>query len=212
MEHRLWFDDAFKSTITIAFPLLKKCGLKGIVAVITGRVGQTSLLQLPERKLRMRFPLMNVEDLKVLVHNGWQMASHSVNHEGFDKLTLKGSERELTESKQWIINNLGVTPEWFVAPQHHIRPEQKVLALKHYKFVRAIPPLETDIIWHWILDDLGFMWKLRNRVITDKGCIQKYSDLRCIHKTWLDLYLDARKTGKLTKNGKRPEKDAKLKT
>lgn len=144
----IWFDDGYRSVFRIARPIMEECGLKGIVSVITGKVGKV------HRFVATDYPLMTVEELRILVREGWEIASHSVTHpqpnpDGyhFGHLTLRQTGYELTESKRWIMDNLGVTPTRFALPfvspntgpdlsYPHISPDQKRLIMRHYTYLR----------------------------------------------------------------------------
>jgi len=147
----MWFDDGLRSTYNVAYPVMKRHGLKGIVAVITGRVGKTyEPVKLPPR------PCLTVEQLKTLIGEGWEIASHTVTHPfRFDELTLDQTYFELEESKNWIIKNLGVNPTKFVVPRHLIREDQRELAMEFYSYIRPLPignDLYPDghLVFHWV--------------------------------------------------------------
>lgn len=142
----LWFDDGVKSTFTVAYPVMKKYGLTGIVSVITSVVGK----ELYAPRLRRSYPTMSVEELKILINDGWEIASHSVTHRmGWHKLSLQETEVELRDSKKWIIENVGVTPTKFVPPRHLIRDDQRVLAKKYYSYIRP-PSMGSSSLFHWL--------------------------------------------------------------
>jgi len=141
----IWFDDGYESTFLDAYPVMEKMGLTGIVALVTGVVGKFTNLG---RKRPTHF--MTEEQLKTLVDAGWEIASHSVTHPfRFDELSIEQTNWELSESKRWITENLGVKPEKFVAPRHLIRDDQVELVMKHYDYMR---PLRKGIIFHEVKD------------------------------------------------------------
>ena len=111
---------------------MRKLRLKGIVGVITGKIGKTHFFRTQE------WPLMNVDELKILINEGWEIASHSVTHPtSLDKLPPNKFEFELTESKKWLEKTLGVDVIKFVVPHERcLTSNQLETALQHYKFVR----------------------------------------------------------------------------
>jgi len=121
----LWFDDGYVEDYTIIYPLLKKYKVTGVLAIVTSRVGKRGFL--------------NIEQLKLMMSEGWQIASHSVTHRNFKKLTLEEADWELQTSKRWIQENLGVTPRMFMPPYslRAMTPPQKQRALSHYPFICA---------------------------------------------------------------------------
>lgn len=134
MSKDLWFDDGYVEDFTIVRGLLKKHGRVGILAIITGKIGDKGYL--------------SIKQIKTMMSEGWKIASHSVTHRNFRELNLKEVEWELKTSKDWIKRNLGVEPIDFVAPYNSIardQKEQKELALKYYTFVYG---KRRDIIFH----------------------------------------------------------------
>lgn len=134
----IWFDDGLEDIFLHAYPLMRKYGKKGCIAIITGKVGKHHTVAGTRRRC------MTLEQLKILRDEGWIIASHSVTHpqpdlngKTFFDLTLEETEFEARESKRWIEENLGITPTIFVVPQHKIREEQKETILKHYKEIRS---------------------------------------------------------------------------
>jgi len=137
----IWFDDGYESTFLVAYPMMKEVGLTGIVAVVTGIVGKLTGLG---RRSPTQF--MTKEQLSMLVDDGWEIASHSVTHPfRFAELSFEQIHWELSESKRWITENLGVKPEKFAVPRHRIRKEQVELVMKYYNYMR---PLRKGTIFH----------------------------------------------------------------
>lgn len=137
----IWFDDGYESTFLVAYPLMEKMGVTGIVALVTGIVGKFTDLG---RRKSTQF--MTEEQLMMLVDAGWEIASHSVTHPlRFDELSIDQTHWELCVSKTWITENLGIQPEKFVVPRHLIRNNQIDLVMKYYNYMR---PLRTGIIFH----------------------------------------------------------------
>jgi peptidoglycan/xylan/chitin deacetylase (PgdA/CDA1 family) len=120
---KLWFDDGYVEDYTIIFPLLKRYNIVGTLAIVTGRVGKRGFL--------------NVDQLKIMMNEGWKIASHSVTHRNFKRLSLEEVDSELRRSKEWIQNNLGVTPIMFVPPYglKGITEAQKQQILQYYPFI-----------------------------------------------------------------------------
>lgn len=127
----IWFDDGYLSTYKVAFPVLRELKMKGVVAVITDRVGKTV-----EGK-----KYMNVDQLKTLVRYGWVMASHSVHHDYGDK-QFKDLDRNRTDweariSRKWIVHHLNVVPYIFVVPHNYITHRQAKILKRYYSFART---------------------------------------------------------------------------
>jgi len=144
---QLWFDDGYESTFLVAYPVMKKMDLTGIVGVVTDVVGKFTRLG---RRSPTRF--MTKEQLSTLIDDGWEIASHSVTHPfRFDLLTTEETVYELEESKRWIEEKMGVVPSKFVVPRHLIREEQMKLVMKYYSYIRPLGnPIKGQNIFHWI--------------------------------------------------------------
>lgn len=98
----LWFDDAWYSQYSIAFPILDKMGVLGTLAVPTSLVGGESYMTWPQ--------------IKRLSYKGWEIASHSVNHIcDLEKLDTKTVESELGDSLS-TLEEKGLSIENFVTP------------------------------------------------------------------------------------------------
>lgn len=152
MEFNIWFDDGDLSIYEIGFPMLKRHGMTATVAIVTGYVGKNYPLY-----RRQPCPFVNIEQLKELIEEGWEIASHSVTHRSFLDLSPDETLAELVDSKKWIKENLGVTPRKFAFPMDLATPEQIELARDHYEYVRPIPPRGIDAIFHRFILEKGFL-------------------------------------------------------
>lgn len=127
------FDDALMNTYKVAFPIMEKHGLKGILFVPT-------IVFIKDARIRSdKAPHMNLEQAKELYEAGWEIGSHSYSHPRFDKLSLFKAEIELDKSKTHL-EEWGFEPTSFAFPYGHgYYSEQQVkLAFKYYKSVRTV--------------------------------------------------------------------------
>lgn len=145
MKFDIWFDDGDLSIWEMGLPILKRFGLKATVAIITGYVGRNYDLHRVQP-----CPFMDVHHLEEFLDEGWEIASHGVSHRHFTTLTDEEVVTELLDSKEWIIENLGVEPKKFAFPNDLATPEQIELAKEHYEYVRPIPPDDIHAIIHRI--------------------------------------------------------------
>ncbi|KKN39377.1 hypothetical protein LCGC14_0744110 [marine sediment metagenome] len=134
--------------------MLKRFGLKATVAIVTGYVGKNYPLYRVQP-----CPFMGIPHLEELIEEGWEIASHSVTHRHFLKagaeLIKEEVLKELLDSKQWIIDNLGVEPTKFAFPADMATSWQIELANEHYDYVRPIPSRADAIIHRIKLNDKG---------------------------------------------------------
>ena len=62
----LWFDDAWYSQYSVAFPIMEEYGMKGALAVPSGLINYDEYMSWPQ--------------VQRMQHKGWEITSHSVNH------------------------------------------------------------------------------------------------------------------------------------
>ena len=144
----IWFDDGLLSTCTVALPILKERNMTGVAAVVTSIVGKGFY----SKNWNLTRLCMNKDQLRELLDEGWELASHTVTHPfNFNTLTPEETEQELVDSKAWFKDNLDYTPTKFVVPRHLIRPDQMKQVKKHYEYVRPLGnPVKGHLIFHWV--------------------------------------------------------------
>lgn len=76
------FDDAYVDTLELALPVLRRFEVRAVVFVPTAFVGQESSWDRDAR------PLMNAEQLRAVVAEGWEVALHSHRHRNFADLDV----------------------------------------------------------------------------------------------------------------------------
>lgn len=134
MQPEIWFDDGLYDVYIHFAPLMKKYNFVGIISVVTDCVGgKFKWYYNYNSKKYIELRCMTIEELKILMANGWKIASHTKTHRRLTELSLGDAEIEFKKSKEWIEKNLGVTPEDLVCPWNEITEEQKKIALKYYK-------------------------------------------------------------------------------
>ena len=131
----IWFDDGLKNTFDVAHPMMKEYGHVGMVSVITDCVGFVF-----EDGIWRDKPCMNLTELRTLQEDGWEIASHTITHPYMNEISQDQVEDEIIESKNWIEENLGVSPEAFVYPYGIVAHDD--IVQENYRFERAS---DTDI-------------------------------------------------------------------
>lgn len=94
------FDDGYLTTYENAFPILERYGLKATAFISTGLVHPNKW----NEKETMKW-----SQIKFLYDNGWDIESHLVTHPWLKHLPPEEQEKELSESKQTLID-LGFDP------------------------------------------------------------------------------------------------------
>ena len=126
----LWFDDGLKNTFDIAYPMMKEQGYAGIVSVITDYVGGVF-----EDEEYRDTPCMDLDELRILQQEGWEIVSHSKTHPYLNETSRDQAEDEIIGSKRWINDNLGVSTNVFAYPYSAFFHQD--IVQENYEFVRT---------------------------------------------------------------------------
>ena len=100
------FDDAYKDFLENAYPVLEKFGFKAYLFVPVSFVGRFNLWDY--EKLKVKKFLMDWEDLRFLVKEGYKIGSHTLTHPYLTELTDKELKKELEYSKKLLEDKLGI--------------------------------------------------------------------------------------------------------
>ena len=132
----LWFDDGRMEVYTVAYPILRKYYIKGIVALVLTWIGKDGY--------------MSVREIQKLINDGWKLASHSMRH---DDLTQLGelAFTDILQSFRNIWTLFDIFPFAFVFPYNKFTLELKQFAIEIVGEVRNldIPHFHCD---GWYLD------------------------------------------------------------
>lgn len=90
------FDDGYESVFKYAYPILKEVGFKAIVFVITGYIDRLNNWDANLGGIRFRH--LSTAQIKHLVTDGWEIGSHSVNHQPLPHLNQNRLYDEVTRS------------------------------------------------------------------------------------------------------------------
>jgi peptidoglycan/xylan/chitin deacetylase (PgdA/CDA1 family) len=118
----IMFDDSLDNHYMVAKPLMDALGFKGTLAVITGTLGQAGSL--------------TMQNLKTFQSAGWEISSHSINHEDITTLTTARATREIVNSYQTLKNN-GFTVTDFVYPYGAFNANLNAIGSPYYKSMRS---------------------------------------------------------------------------
>lgn len=116
------FDDAYRSVMALAFPILDKLSLPGTVFVPTDLAAGGLRASWPGVDIHLRTPhaheleVMGWEDLRGLVAAGWEIGSHTCSHPMLTKISDSELARELRESREQCERHLGVSCQSIAYP------------------------------------------------------------------------------------------------
>ncbi|MCK4524500.1 polysaccharide deacetylase family protein [candidate division WOR-3 bacterium] len=92
----IFFDDAYEEIYNNAFPIMKTLGFAGVIAPVTGFIGEKNLWDRGGGVFRH----MNREQIMILSKNGFDVISHTMTHRDLRKLNDKELLYEMSESKR----------------------------------------------------------------------------------------------------------------
>jgi peptidoglycan/xylan/chitin deacetylase (PgdA/CDA1 family) len=107
------FDDAFRSVLDLAVPLLRQLGIPATVFVPTRFAGSTEPMAWPgiEHWLggehQEELGCMSWDELRELAEAGWEIGSHTHSHPDLTHLDDTALERELRESREICADQMG---------------------------------------------------------------------------------------------------------
>lgn len=119
----LWFDDAWVSQFTVAYPMLEEKGMVGSLAVPTGMIGFDDY--------------MSWNQIRLLQYKGWEINSHTIHHScDPNELTPEYVEHELSGALEEL-NAHGIRALHFVTPCGLVSDLYTVDAKKYYLSLRT---------------------------------------------------------------------------
>lgn len=102
-ERQKWivctFDDGYKGLLNNVLTVFKKFGFTATVFVCVEYIGENNDWNFKDPKVRRH---LNVEELKTLQHNDWEIGSHGLTHRSLLRLTDIEVVEELSVSKQML--------------------------------------------------------------------------------------------------------------
>lgn len=107
------FDDAYKSLLENALPVLNRFSAPSVVFVPTQFVGNTNLF---DNGIEPLEPISCWNTLAALEEGGMTVESHGCSHRGFSSLSPLEIQQELAFSKEAIRKNLGKDSRMFAFP------------------------------------------------------------------------------------------------
>ncbi|MEP6896642.1 MAG: polysaccharide deacetylase family protein, partial [Chloroflexota bacterium] len=96
------FDDGHADNYTTAFPIMQKYGFTGVLYLVYNYLDTDQYL--------------NTAQVLEMVHAGWEVGSHSINHYDLTKLDADKQRREIVESRQLFEQKFGIPILTFAYP------------------------------------------------------------------------------------------------
>lgn len=98
------FDDGYRSLVQYALPILSRYHFHATVFVIAGYVGRPNLWDV--KFFLPRFHHLDWGELRELMQSGWEIGSHSLNHDYLPGLSDQQLRRDLSLSRQILQEHL----------------------------------------------------------------------------------------------------------
>ncbi len=98
------FDDGYRSLVQYALPILSRYHFHATVFVIAGYVGRPNLWDV--KFFLPRFHHLDWGELRELMQSGWEIGSHSLNHDYLPALSDQQLRHDLVASRQILEDNL----------------------------------------------------------------------------------------------------------
>lgn len=126
----LTFDDGFRSTATIALPVLRAYGFVATVFPVVNYLGRDNAWpgQWPNLPT---LPLLGWPDLELLAAAGWAIGAHTLTHPNLTSLAVQQAGEEIVASGD-ALRRLGVPVETFAYPYGAYTPLSRAIVARHY--------------------------------------------------------------------------------
>jgi hypothetical protein len=146
----LWFDDAWDSQFSVAYPQMDDMGLVGSIAIPTQAIGTQGY--------------MSWAQLERIAYARWQVDSHTRTHTCDIKgLSVETANSEIVGSKQ-DLESFGYVPSFFVSPCGVDSPLWKDTVKKHYLAFRGVEAGVNPL-------PLTDLYRLKAQMVTPKTTV-----------------------------------------
>lgn len=111
------FDDAYRSVIDVAAPVMARAGITGCCFVSTDIVGAgRRFAHDADNPVRAFLEVMNWGEIDLLQDAGWEIGGHTATHARLSRCTAAELDRELTESAAVMCSHTSESPAAFAYP------------------------------------------------------------------------------------------------
>jgi glycosyltransferase involved in cell wall biosynthesis len=155
------FDDAYSGVKKYALPILKEYGFTATVFVCFDYIGNNNNWNLKDKVIRKH---LNINELKELLSEGWEIGSHGLTHNSLLRLSEKELEKELSESKNNLSTELGLIDSYaYPYGDYNDYCKHKVSENYHYAFALTkggtIDGLDNYQIRRYFISELNCLLK-----------------------------------------------------
>ena len=122
----LTFDDGLEDQYTLAFPELKRRGLKATFAIIGSKVGGIMRSKQDRIDGTNGTPVMTWEQLREMAADGQEIGSHGWEHRSVTRLDSMALAHEIAANDSAIEKNIGIRPATYFYPGNNKTDETVV--------------------------------------------------------------------------------------
>lgn len=108
------FDDGYQNVLTNASPILNKYGFTATIFLVANQLGTESNWWGQDGAFSGQ--LLKREEILEMIHAGFTMGSHSMNHRFLDELDEKLALDEIKQSKEFLEGQLDTSIDFFSYP------------------------------------------------------------------------------------------------
>jgi len=145
--YSITYDEAVVDLFKHAVPMHREYGIPGHLAIVTEQIGKVRIL--PGSSYH-GFTIMNEEQVRGLIDEGWGVSCHSMTHCG---VTEENAEREVVEARTAMEDKLDLPVKMFTVPGSNMghAPALKVAERGGYNSILTIydrtNTKATDLFW-----------------------------------------------------------------
>ncbi len=136
------FDDGYRNLVENAMPILSQYDFSATVFICTSLIGKDNKWNNKDATLRHH---LDLNDIRILIDNKWEIASHGVTHRNLLKLSDLEIESELSESKLLIDQLVGYSIT-YAYPYGAFNKFIQHCVEKYFKFAFAVSQGGTSLI------------------------------------------------------------------
>ena len=127
------FDDGYENIFINAFPVLMKLGFKATCFIIANKIGHFNEWDVNKYNFK-KMKLMNRDQIKKWLQNGFNVGSHTMDHLDLIKLNNKDKNRQIIDSKNFFKRIFNVKIDSFAYPYGSYDNETLNIIKQHYDY------------------------------------------------------------------------------
>ncbi len=129
------FDDGFADNFLVAFPIMKKYGIKPTIFLIAHSIGTEKIHEKYKDREKDRY--LKWKEVQDMLKAGVDFGSHTLTHPKLTELSRKDAWNEIFGSKKFIEKNIGQRIDFFCYP-YGIQNEKVREAVKNAGYLGAV--------------------------------------------------------------------------